>query len=124
MTTPSQVSYNDLVQGKEYIVNRAGDKTFKTIWKGTFRGEYQRYFEDHSNLIFVNCIRKVNTNLGIPDYGIMNTVSYEKPLIFRKNDIFHDVEKIKDNRKKAIQNMEKRALDKVLKRLVNEHFEW
>jgi hypothetical protein len=121
--TQSQVSYKELVQGKEYIVNRAGD-TFKIIWKGTFRGEYQRYFEDHSNLIFVNCIRKVNINLGVPDYGIMNIGSYEKPLIFRKNDIFHDIEKIKDNRKKAIENMEKRALDKILKILVNEYFEW
>lgn len=120
----SLTSYKDLVQGKEYIMNRAGDNTFKIIWKGTYRGEYQRYFEDHSNLVFVNCIRKVNTNLGIPDYGIMNIDSYEKHLIFRKNDIFHDVEKIKDNRKKAIQNMEKRALDKILKILVNEHFEW
>lgn len=114
-------SYKELVEGKQYIIHRPDIKSF---WIGTFRGEYQRYFEDHSNLIFINCIRKVNTNLGIPDYGIMNIGSYEKPLVFRKNDIFHDVEKIKDNRKKAIQNMEKRALDKILKRLVNEHFEW
>ena len=90
----SQVSYKELVQGKEYIVNRSGYNTFKIIWKGTFCGEYQRYFEDHSNLIFINCIRKVNTNLGIHDYGIMNIGSHEKPLVFRKNDIFHDVEKI------------------------------
>jgi len=122
--TQSQVSYKELVQGKEYIINRAGYNTFKIIWKGTFRGEYQRYFEDHSNLIFTNCIRKVNSNVGIPDYGIMNIGSYEKPLVFRKNDIFHDVERIKDNRKKVIENMEKRALDKILKILVNEYFEW
>jgi hypothetical protein len=42
------------------------------------------------------------------------------------NDVytFHDIDQIKENGKKAIQNMEKRTLDMVLKRLVNEHFEW
>lgn len=123
MTTPSQVSYNDLVQGKEYIVIRAGDNTFKTIWKGTFRGQYQRYFEEYPNLIFVECVGKLN-NSDIPDYAMMNIGPYKNRVDFYKTDIFHDVEKIKENRKIAIQNMEKRALDLVLKRLVNEHFQW
>jgi hypothetical protein len=37
---------------------------------------------------------------------------------------FYDVEKIKENAQQAIQTMEQRALDKILKRLVNEEFQW
>jgi hypothetical protein len=37
---------------------------------------------------------------------------------------FHDVDQVKENKKNAIHRMEKRSLDMVLKRLVNEHFEW
>ena len=54
----------------------------------------------------------------------MNIGQYKNRVDFHKTDIFHDVEKVKENRKKAIQNMESRALNLVLKRLVNEHFEW
>lgn len=109
-------SYKELVEGKQYIIHRP-DKSF---WKGIFRGEYQRYFEEYPNLIFVECVGKNNSE---PDYP-MNLGPYKNRIDFRKTDIFHDVEKVKDNRKKAIQNMEKRTLDMILKRLVNEHFEW
>lgn len=46
-------------------------------------------------------------------------------LMFFVNDVytFHDIDQVKENGKKVIQNMEKRSLDMVLKRLVNEHFE-
>jgi hypothetical protein len=114
--------YENLIAGKQYIVYRPNDNKFKTFWKGTFRGEYQRYFENAPNLIFVDCIQIVDTNSL--SYGLMNLDHWKNRADFRKTDIFHDVEKVKEHSKMAIQHMEERALDQILKRLVNENFEW
>ncbi len=43
---------------------------------------------------------------------------------FYIDDKFYDAEEIKGNAKKARQQMESRALNQVLKRIVNETFEW
>lgn len=43
---------------------------------------------------------------------------------FSKHFDFYDLEEIRDNAKKAKENMEKRALNIILKRLVDENFEW
>ena len=40
------------------------------------------------------------------------------------DDEFYDVEKIRENSQKAIQTMEHRSVNMILKRLVNEEFEW
>jgi hypothetical protein len=42
---------------------------------------------------------------------------------FNPTDTFYDLEEIRENGKRARQNMEQR-LDIILKRLVNEHFQW
>jgi hypothetical protein len=39
-------------------------------------------------------------------------------------DVYHDIEEIRDNARKAIQSMEQRSLNLILKRLINENFEW
>jgi hypothetical protein len=41
-----------------------------------------------------------------------------------ETDIFHDIVEIRDNARKAIQSFEKRSLNLILKRLINEEFEW
>ena len=117
----SFTSYENLIAGKQYIIYRPNDDKFKTFWKGTFRGEYQRYFENAPNLIFVDCIQ---TDISLSNYGLMNLDQWKNRADFCKTDIFHDVEKVKENSKMATQIMEKRALDIILKRLVNEQFEW
>jgi hypothetical protein len=43
---------------------------------------------------------------------------------FNPTDTFYDLEEIRENGKRARQRMEQRALDIILKRLVNEHFKW
>jgi len=58
-----------------------------------------------------------------------NGKKYELPdALFNKTDKFYDatqyINKIKENSRKSRQNMEARALDKILKRVVNEHFQW
>lgn len=121
----SLTSYDRLVVDKEYIIYREGDDKFKTFWKGRFCGEYQRYFDNGPNLIFVDCIRTVDTQLKIvPREYTMNVGPYKNRVDFRKTDIFHDLEKVKDNSKTARDTMELRSLDILLKRLVNEEFEW
>lgn len=40
------------------------------------------------------------------------------------DDEFYDVEKIRGNAQKAIQTMEHRSVNMILKRLVNEEFQW
>jgi hypothetical protein len=114
--------YENLIAGKQYIIYRPNDDKFKTFWKGTFRGEYQRYFENAPNLIFVDCVQIVDTNSL--SYGLMNLDHWKNRADFRKTDIFHDIEKVKENSKYAVQNMEKRSLDIILKRIVNEQFQW
>ena len=40
------------------------------------------------------------------------------------DDEFYDAEKIRENAQQAIQQMEQRSLNMILKRLINEEFEW
>ena len=61
---------------------------------------------------------KDKSNIKKSEPIIVNFVS------INNNDIVYDLDKIKDNAKKAKEQMEKRALDIVLKGLVNEHFQW
>lgn len=50
----------------------------------------------------------------------------DKKVQFMRWDHFYelDIKDIKENGGKARQSMEKRALDTILKQVVNEHFEW
>ena len=114
------VSYKDMVIDKEYIIHRLHDKVF---WKGTFHGEYQRYYEEYPNLIFVKCVHvilDINSDLS----HTMHLDNWKNRVDFCKKDTFHDVEKIKQNSECARECMEKRSLDILLKRLVNEDFKW
>lgn len=115
------VSYKELVIDKEYIIYRAHDNMF---WKGIFRGEYQRYYEEYPNLIFVHCVHDIldiNSDLST---HTMNLDNWKNRVDFCKKDIFYDLEKVKKNSKYARECMEQRSLDILLKRLVNEEFEW
>jgi neutral trehalase len=54
-----------------------------------------------------------------PLFEKLEGVSY-----FSREYTFYDVEEIRKNAKKARQSMEKRSLDIVLKKVVNENFQW
>ena len=117
---------------KEYIIyltERREDKLMN-FYKGTYRGE--QYFNPY---VFVDCIHKhvfvdVIEKKSYPETfqgysGNYVSIKRNDLMLFPKDlYTFHAIEKIKENGKKAIQNMEKRSLDMVLKRLVNETFEW
>jgi hypothetical protein len=115
------ISYKDLVIDKEYIIYRVDDNIF---WKGIFRGEYQRYYEECPNLIFVHCVQSyINLDIN-SECHTMNLDNWKNRVDFSKKDIFYDAEKVKKNSTYARECMEQRSLDIVLKRLVNEEFEW
>ena len=93
----------DLVPGKEYYIQ-------------TYKGEYIKgmkfhHFEEH------------NTSRSFYDYVNMifeRTTFY----LFDEEDYYYDPEKIRENAQKAREQMEQRALNMILKRVVDEHFEW
>ena len=117
---------NELVNKKKYIMYLTAHKEEKLInfYKGTFRGVHSI----RKNLIFNDVIETKTYPDEIIYLGHRGrqTALIRYDLIFFQNDVytFHDVDQIKENGKRAIQSMEKRSLDMVLKRLVNEHFEW
>lgn len=86
---------------------------------GTYRGKTnKKYFPP--NILWdvkVRIKNKSNTKKK-PEPIIVNFVS------INKNDIMYDLDKIKHDAKKAKESFEQRALNKILKSLVNEHFEW
>ena len=90
------------------------------IFIGTYRGKSNtKYFPP--NILFlwdvkVRIKNKSNTKKSEPI--IVNFVS------INKNHIIYDLDKIKQDAKKAKETFENRALDKILKRLVNEEFQW
>ena len=94
------MDHSDLILNKQYIVYS------KSV---QYKGTFIQLFWDHYT-VFSDVIDQHNNRY--------------KSLMFYQHEIFYDIENIKMQAIRARQRMEKRALDKVLKRLVNETFEW
>lgn len=86
---------------------------------GTYRGQVNnKYFPPWKNVL-CDVKFRIKSNIKKKSEPILvNFVS------IHKDDILYDLDKIKQVAKKAKESFEKRALDKILKRLINEHFEW
>jgi hypothetical protein len=85
---------------------------------GTYIGHV---FDDEEDYILKDVIQK---NKPFVSYFMRKPRKIKPNAVFTPNDIVYDLEEIRENGKRARQNMEQRALDKILKRLVNETFEW
>lgn len=103
------IHYTNLERKRIYVVETSN---------GTYKGQYftqSKYDFPYIILAFVTCIKN----------GIMYCVS---EALFDKHNTFYDEEeymnKIKEQARQARQQMETRAIDKILKGLVNEHFHW
>jgi len=99
------ISYRQLVPGKEYYI-----KTHDThiYFKGMI---FEDYFTSHGDL----------------DYHIDINMRFRRTryyYTFYKNDYYYDPEEIRENAQKARDKMEQRSLNIVLKKLVNEEFQW
>jgi hypothetical protein len=100
------IKFWNLDPGKEYFIERNG----------------QRY-KSKSKLIFSS----LHGPRQFHDFGSSESVWFIKNgfnIEFDRDDTFYDAEDIKKNAQKARQQMEKRSLDMVLKRIVNETFEY
>ena len=85
---------------------------------GTYIG---RVFDDEDDYILKDVIQK---NKPFASYSMRKPRKIKPNAVFGPNDIVYDLDQIRENGKQARQDMEQRALNIVLKRLVNEHFEW
>ena len=94
-------SFNELVSGREYYITSTSEKCkgifydYKYSYMSGYRDAYA-WFDTE--------------NLGLGGYSD----DYE----------FYDVEEIKKNAQKAIQSMEHRTVNMILKKLINEEFQW
>ena len=76
---------------------------------------------DQDHYILKDVIQK---NKPFVSYFMRKPRKIKHTAVFTPNDIVYDLEEIRENGKNARQSMEQRALDIILKRLVNETFEW
>ena len=106
----NSLRWNEMQIGKEYMITHD-----KTIYKGTLIGRTgnicsETHYEQNGR-------RKIIIWHNI--FSVNNYIKY-----FFENDLYYDLELIRHNASDARKNMEQRALDKVLKRVVNEDFQW
>ena len=85
---------------------------------GTYIG---RVFDDDDDYILKDVVQK---NKPFASYFMRKPRKIKHTAVFTPNDIVYDLEEIREDGKQARQAMEQRALNIVLKRLVNENFEW
>jgi hypothetical protein len=102
-----------MILGKVYAV-----ESRTRLCVGTYIG---RVFEDEEDYILKDVIQK---NKPFVSYFMRKPRKIKPNAVFTPNDIVYDLEEIRENGKKAIEAMEQRALNKILKSIVNENFEW
>lgn len=97
------ISYRDLVPGKEYYI-----QTYDThiYFKGMIFNDYQRAID----------IDVININMNFTCSGYRH--------LFFEEDYYYDAEIIRGKAQQAREKMEQRALNMILKRIVNENFQW
>ena len=108
------ISYTDLVTKNKYYIKTHDGQYYKEM---TFIG-YQMAHE---------------TNI-VPGYHLnLNTIFRQEPIdmkrripyyLFYEIDYYYDQEQIRENAQQAREKMEQRSLDMILKKVVNEEFQW
>ena len=100
--------------GNEYYILHIGIK-FKGKYKMWYSNEHCSYYS------FTDVqMQTIDSTFGSLTYKIIEYSHY----VFTGIDTFYDIQEMRNNKIKAQQNMEKRSLDMVLKRLVDENFQW
>lgn len=94
------------------------------LYIGTYSGRVDYEGENYSEYFFID-VTKQHMSRYFSKYNLRNKAIKQKyPLGFEIDTKFYDLEEIRENGKKAIQAMEQRSLNIILKRIVNENFEW
>jgi len=109
------IPFTDLLKNKKYYVKTRESRSYRVKSpNGLYKGmifiayDYVRHGRDgriRTYPVFVNS---------------SNTECY----VFYDEDDYYDPEKFKENAQKARQQMEQRSLDMILKKVVNEDFQW
>jgi hypothetical protein len=99
------ISYRQLVPGKEYYVQTYDTRIY---FKGMIFEDYYTSISDPINF-------HIDLNMRF------RRRTYHT---FFETDYYYDPEQIRDNAKKARDKMEHRSLNMILKKLVNEEFQW
>ena len=97
------ISYRDLIPGKEYYIQSYDTHIYFT---GMIFNDYQRAID----------INNININMNF------TRATYRH--LFFEEDYYYDPEKIRGNAQQAREKMEQRSLNIILKKLVNENFDW
>jgi len=97
-------SFHKLESGREYYILSCNGYKFK---------KYKGIFDDY------RYSRTGGDRFAVARF-YHNSLSY----YCTDDDEFYDVKKIRENSQRAIKTMEQRSLNMILKRIVNEEFEW
>lgn len=100
------MNYNELIPDRTYIVKRQKDNKTDII-----EGIFVSVVPDSSSVLMRSMTKR--SLPGIYYYGFCY-----------KEDIYYDWDEIRDNARNARYAFEQRALNQILKRLVNEEFQW
>jgi hypothetical protein len=107
----NKIDYNPLIFDKIYALD-----TENHIYIGTYSGIIRDNYGCFLCLLS-NIIKKDKQRHSLSEK--LKGISY-----FSRQYTFYDVEEIRKNAKNARQSMEKRTLDIILKKVVNENFQW
>jgi hypothetical protein len=99
-------SFYELIPDRRYIIER------KTTKIEILEGVFVELLVCNPSAVLMRCMRRKSMP-NVLHFGFC----YD-------SDIFYDIEEIKDKARKAIQSFEQRSLNLILKRLINEEFEW
>ena len=104
--------YEQLIPGKVYYIYQPKTKYLTdSYYRGTFVDKTYFYNMDYLLSHF-------------DDVSSLKPLHYLGDGNFGKTEIYYEVDKIKENARIARQQMEKRAIDIVLKNIINENFTW
>jgi len=98
---------HQLIENRKYFIIK--DPRYHL--QDELRQAHFKFFKLTSSCIPLACVREYT-----PDRSFIN--------FYYQSESFYDLEEIRDNARKAIQSMEQRSLNMILKRLINEEFEW
>jgi len=104
--------YYELIPDRRYIVERKTTKIDKIYKIEILEGIFVQLVSHRPTAVLMRCMRRKSLP-NVAHFGFC----YE-------SDIFYDIQEIRDNARKAIQSFEQRSLNLILRRLINEHFEW
>ena len=117
--------HNQLKVGHTYVVEipyhtftRYNGKRYTAFGKGIYKGEYAKG-PRHYYLWDVTVYLR-NTNI----YFTRDDECYLGALSLDTSNTFYDWEEIREKSKRARQQMEQRSLNMILKRLINNDFQW